>query len=47
MMFKPLAAFALTALACLPAMAQEANRRPSEIWLATGFATYHFESDVE
>jgi len=47
MTFQPLAALALTLFACLPAVAREAGQRPNEIWLATGFATYHFQSDVE
>lgn len=33
-------------LACVPALAQEAApERPNDVWLATGFATWHWDSN--
>ena len=43
----PFAAFVLTLAACAPALAQEEETRRSEVWLDTGFATYHFQSDKD
>lgn len=43
----PFAAFVLTLFACAPALAQEEDTRRSEVWLDTGFATYHFQSDKD
>ncbi len=48
---KKFAAFALALTACAGAyateLAPEASTRRNEIWLDTGFATYHFESDKD
>lgn len=44
MSLKPIAALAATLFACAPALAQDDGKR-NEVWLATGFATYHFESE--
>lgn len=41
-----LAALAATLFACSSACAQETERR-NELWIDTGFATYHFDSDAE
>ena len=41
-------ALALTLFACSTALAQEADStRRNELWLDTGFATYHFQSDKD
>ncbi|MES2901785.1 MAG: hypothetical protein V4723_18815 [Pseudomonadota bacterium] len=40
-------ALALTLFACLAARAEEAPVRSKELWLDTGFATYHFQSDKD
>jgi hypothetical protein len=41
-------AIALALLLCAQAQAQEQdNGKRSELWLATGFATYHFQSDKD
>ena len=41
-------ALALTLFACSAALAQEAeSTRRNELWLDTGFATYHFQSDKD
>lgn len=49
MTLKKLALFSLTLFACGGAAAQElsgaSSSKRSELWLATGFATYHFQSD--
>ncbi len=46
MLLKLLGALALTLAAYAPASAQEAkSAQPHAVWLDTGFATYHFESD--
>jgi hypothetical protein len=46
MTLKPLAALALTLFAYSSAFAQEADSsRRNELWLDTGFATHHFQSD--
>jgi hypothetical protein len=46
MTLKPLAALALTLFAYSSAFAQEAgSARRNELWLDTGFATHHFQSD--
>ena len=42
----PLAALALALGSAGSAFAQENNRR-HELWVATGFATYHFQSDLD
>jgi hypothetical protein len=48
MTLKPFAALALTLFACSGAIAQEADTsRRNELWLDTGFATYHFQSDKD
>jgi hypothetical protein len=47
MTLKPFAALALTLFAASHACAQEADVKRSELWLATGFATYHFLSDLD
>ncbi len=48
MTLKPFAALALTLFAYSSASAQEtADTARNELWLATGFATYHFESDKQ
>ena len=44
--FKFASALALTLFACSSAWGQDApSERRHEVWLSTGFATYHFESD--
>jgi hypothetical protein len=46
MTLKPLAALALTLFAYTSAFAQEGDGgRRNELWLDTGFATHHFQSD--
>jgi hypothetical protein len=41
-------ALALTLFACSTALAHEAySTRRNELWLDTGFATYHFQSDKD
>ncbi len=46
MLLKTFGALALTLAAYAPVSAQEANAtEPHAVWLDTGFATYHFESD--
>ena len=45
MTFKPLAALGLTLIAYSCAAQEAADKRPGELWLDTGFATYHFERD--
>src|SRR6476620_2672042 len=40
-------AFALTLFACSCAFAQEEPARKHELWVDTGFATYHFQSDKD
>jgi hypothetical protein len=48
MTLKPFAALALTLFAYAPAHAQEADSTArNELWLDTGFATYHFQSDKD
>ncbi len=48
MTLQPFAALALTLFACSGAFAQEADTsRRNELWLDTGFATYHFQSDKD
>lgn len=45
-MFNSRCALALALFACSQALAQDADStRRNELWLDTGFATYHFESD--
>jgi hypothetical protein len=44
MTLKSIAALAATLFACTSAFAENETKR-SEVWLATGFATYHFESE--
>lgn len=44
MTLKPFAAFVATLFASTSALAQIETMR-SEVWLSTGFATYHFESE--
>jgi len=45
MTMKTLAVLAATLIACAPARAEDEAARRSEVWLDTGFATYHFQSD--
>ncbi len=40
-------AFALIAFATAPAFAQEQKPNTHSLWLDTGFATYHFQSDKD
>ena len=57
MTLKTLGALALTLFACAPAFAQETSTTattsttdsaaPHAVWIDTGFATYHFESDKQ
>jgi hypothetical protein len=48
MLLRPFAALALTLFAYLPALAQEADSgKRNALWLASGFATYHFQSDKD
>jgi hypothetical protein len=48
MTLQPFAALALTLFAYAPAYAQEADSTArNELWLDTGFATYHFQSDKD
>ncbi len=48
MTLKSIGALALTLFACSGALAQEAeSTRRNELWLDTGFATYHFQSDKD
>jgi len=56
MSYKTLAALMAAALLCAPAIAQEnaatqtafdGTAKRSQLWLATGFATYHFQSDKD
>lgn len=48
MILKPFAALALTLCACTSAFAQQADSTErNELWLDTGFATYHFQSDKD
>lgn len=44
---KIIGALALALLACAPALAQEVPARRNALWLDTGFATYHFQSDKD
>lgn len=46
MICKSFGALALALFACAPAAAQEDEPRPNQIWLTTGFATYHFDKDA-
>lgn len=46
MTLKPLAALALALSCTSPASAQQSDKG-HELWLATGFATYHFQSDLD
>lgn len=46
MKMKTLAALAATLFACSAASAQDSTRR-NELWIDTGFATYHFDSDAK
>lgn len=41
------ALLSLTLFASTAALAEEASTRRSELWLTTGFATYHFQSDKD
>lgn len=45
MTFKTIGALALSLCAGVNAHAQEAQNRPNEIWITTGFATLHFDGD--
>lgn len=45
MIMKNAALLAATLIACAPAYAEDEAARRSEVWLDTGFATYHFQSD--
>lgn len=45
MIMKTLTVLAATLIACAPACAEDDAARRSELWLDTGFATYHFQSD--
>jgi hypothetical protein len=45
MMTKKFAVLAATLMACTGACAQDDSAKRSELWLDTGFATYHFQSD--
>lgn len=57
MILKNLTALGLALLACAPALAQEAaapeakafdgSAKRSQLWLTSGFATYHFQSDKD
>ena len=54
MTFKPFAAFVLSLFAtaaiaqeAVPAATPEPSQKRSELWLTSGFATYHFESDLD
>lgn len=51
MTLKKLALFSLTLIACGSAAAQElsgaSSSKRNELWLSTGFATYHFQSDKD
>ena len=45
MTLKNAAVLAATLIVCAPACAEDEAARRSEVWLDTGFATYHFQSD--
>ena len=48
MTLKSFSALALTLIACSSACAQESqDTRRNELWLDTGFATHHFQSDKD
>ncbi len=47
MTHKTFAALLLAFAVCAPGAAQEAAPRPNEVWIASGFATYHFDSDLD
>jgi hypothetical protein len=47
MTIKISAVLAATLIACAPACAEDGATRRNEVWLDTGFATYHFQSDLD
>ena len=47
MTLRKFAALGLTLFAYASAFAQETEKQPNAIWLDTGFATHHFQSDLD
>ena len=47
MTFKTFAALALSLCVGVGAHAQDAPTRPNDVWITTGFATLHFDSDLD